>query len=369
MAGAAQLQHDRASEPATAADGVLTSGPAVLTLALHHARSEWRLPEAALTRIRTAAAEAGIEDVRVPADHDELLRALPESTHLVGFPLAADRFAQTAQRVRFVQLTGALSSAASAAREALGRGVRIAAAERIRSVAVAEHATALTLALTRRLGSAVIAQAEHQWRSTEIAEEVRDLSGRTAAVLGTPPVVEAIASRLRAFGVRTLGCAVPAASVSGDADNALGCDEAVELAALENALVRASVVVVATPRVPQAVGLLGRDRLKALGPDGLIVDVGRGGAIESKALLELLRRRRLGAAALDAFDQRPLPPTSPLWTMPNVIITPSVAGASPGYWERASEVIASNVRASASGGALIDEVNERWFDPPSKRRR
>lgn len=136
----------------------------------------------------------------------------------------------------------------------------------------------------------------------------------------------------------------------------------IELSRLDELTVRADVLIVAAPRHPGSKPLIGKRELARMGEQTILIDVSRGGVVDQRALLEALRRRRIAGAGIDAFETQPLPSASPLWTMPNVIITPSVAAASSHYWEHATEVICRNIRRFAEGRPLLDELTPEWFD-------
>lgn len=324
-----------------------------LTLAIFQEAEGWRLPDAHVEAIR-AAAKGTV--VRTVASRAELLGVLPKTTQLVGFPLTYDQFEQMGASVEWVQMTGPLGDAISSLLPAVRRGVRVATAASIRGPQIAEHALALTLALLRRIDDAVLAQTEHRWAANEIAPAMRSLHGSTVGIVAFGTMRDEIAQRVKALGVQVL-----ATSARPDDDH-IHIDEMLELSRLEDLLVRSDVVIVASPRHPGSKPLIGRRELSKMGGQTVLIDVSRGGVVDQIALLDALRRQRIAGAGIDAFETQPLPSASPLWTMPNVIITPSVAAASAHYWEHATEVICRNIRRFAEGRPLIDELTTDWFD-------
>jgi phosphoglycerate dehydrogenase-like enzyme len=101
--------------------------------------------------------------------------------------------------------------------------------------------------------------------------------------------------------------------------------------------------VVTLPRTKETRGLLGAKELAAFKPGAYLVDISRGEIVDHNALIPLLRERKIAGAALDVFPVEPLPADSVLWKLPNVIITPHIAGFSPQYDERAAELFAQNL--------------------------
>jgi phosphoglycerate dehydrogenase-like enzyme len=324
-----------------------------LTLAIFQEAMQWRLPDAHVAAIRSAAGDL---EVRTVATRAELLDALPRTSQLIGFPLTYDQFEQLGKTVEWVQMTGPLGDAITSLLPAVRRGVRVATAASIRGPQIAEHAIALTLALLRRIDDAVLAQTEHRWAAGEIAPLMRSLHGSTVGIVAFGTMRDEIAQRVKALGVHVL-----ATSTDPDDDH-IHIDEMMELPRLEKLLVRSDVVIVASPRHPGSKPLIGRREFSRMGEETVLIDVSRGGVVDQSALLEALRRQRIAGAGIDAFETQPLPSASPLWTMPNVIITPSVAAASAHYWEHATEVICRNIRRFAEGRPLIDELTTDWFD-------
>lgn len=204
---------------------------------------------------------------------------------------------------------------------------------------LAEWVVGTILAMQRGLVQARDAQARREWASIEPPE----LSGRRVVILGYGSIGTAIADRLRPFGVELTGVARTARpGVRAMAD-------------LDEILRHAEILVDILPLTGETRGLLDARRL-ALLPDGaLLVNAGRGRTVETGALVEELRAGRL-LAALDVTDPEPLPPEHPLWDLPNVLITPHMAGDSPGSTARAFAVAGDQVRRFAAGEPLINEV-------------
>jgi phosphoglycerate dehydrogenase-like enzyme len=204
---------------------------------------------------------------------------------------------------------------------------------------LAEWVVGAILAMQRGLVQSRDAQARHAWEAIEPGE----LSGRRVVILGLGSIGTAIADRLRPFGVELIGVGrVARVGVRGLAD-------------LDEVLRDAEILVNILPLTGGTMGLLDARRLGLL-PDGaLVVNAGRGRTIETAALVAELQAGRL-RAALDVTDPEPLPPDHPLWELPNVLITPHMAGDSPGSTRRAFELAGDQIRRFAAGEPLINEV-------------
>ena len=134
------------------------------------------------------------------------------------------------------------------------------------------------------------------------------------------PSLRSAARRLRA-----LGAAVTGVCRSGRAEEP-AFDRVLPVGQLNELLPQADALVMALPATAETAGVLSRERIALLGPQALVVNVGRGSAIDQPALVEALTARRLAGAALDVMEPEPLPPDHPLWQCPNTILTPHVSG-------------------------------------------
>ena len=204
---------------------------------------------------------------------------------------------------------------------------------------LAEWVVGAILAMQRGLVEARDAQQRHEWSLMEPPE----LSGCRVVILGLGSIGTAIAERLRPFGVEVIGVGRAAR------------DGVRSLAELDDVLPAAEILINILPLTSGTAGLLDARRLGLL-PDGaLIVNAGRGRTIDTDALVEELRTGRL-RAALDVHEEEPLPADHPLWGLPNVLVTPHMAGDSPATTMRAFELAGDQVRRFARGEPLINEV-------------
>ncbi len=330
--------------------------PRQLTLAIFNEPTSWSLDEVHVGWL----ADRAPDDVEVVAvtSRDELLSALPSTDYLVGFPLTSDLGKHHLERLRWVQLVGSGGESLAPVRTLVANGVRVTSALSIRNATTAEHAIALLLAMTRSLKFAITAQQEHRWTTDDIAPTITDLAGATVGIVELDALGAEIALRLAPFGVDLL--------VTADSD----VDERVQHIATsimptnrtDELLSRSEIIIVANPS-PANKPLLTRSDLAQLQPGSLLIDVSLSGVIRHDDLVWALERRTLGAAGLDVFEHEPLPQESPLWSMPNVLITPHCAAVSPHYWDRACEIIATNLDRIEQEQPMIDEITSRWADP------
>jgi len=183
---------------------------------------------------------------------------------------------------------------------------------------VAEHALALSLALLRQIRPSIERAAKHVWEPG-LAAGVATLNDALVAVIGFGSIGREIAVRLRGCGAR-----VVAVTRSGRVHPL--ADESAPVSALHEILARVDAVVLAVPLTAQTRGLIDKAALAALRPSAVLVNIARGGIVDSAALVAALKEGRLAGAALDVTDPEPLPAGHPLWDAPNIIITPHIAG-------------------------------------------
>jgi phosphoglycerate dehydrogenase-like enzyme len=182
------------------------------------------------------------------------------------------------------------------------------------------------------------------------------LADTTLGVVGLGQIGSEIARRGLAFGMRVLAVdPVQTAAPPGVA--ALW-----RLERLPDLLGASDFVVIAAPHTPETVKLFRRDRFRQMKPSAYLINIGRGAIVDLDDLVAALRAGDLAGAGLDVYETEPLPADHPLWAMPNVILTPHVAGASPRIAERHLAVLLDNVGRFARGEPLANVVdNARWF--------
>jgi phosphoglycerate dehydrogenase-like enzyme len=219
--------------------------------------------------------------------------------------------------------------------------------------AVAEHALMLALALARRLPDAVRAQDARRWISNELSG-LPMLRGRTLGIVGLGAIGCELARMASALGMVVIGT-----RRETDAPVPEGVTEALEPGALPDLLARADVVVLAAPLTEDTRGLIGAHELGLMKPSAWLINVARGKLIREPALVDALAAGVIAAAALDVVEHEPLAPSSPLWGMPNVVITPHVGGFREDYWEAATQLFAENLDRYLKGeqpANLVDKT-------------
>jgi D-2-hydroxyacid dehydrogenase (NADP+) len=219
-------------------------------------------------------------------------------------------------------------------------GIRLASAQGVNERAVAEHAMALMLAIARKLPQARDNQAARRWRGMigEIAAREDELGGKTLVVVGFGRIGARLARLAKAFDMRVIGVKRdPAVAPPGAAD------EIVAQSALPIALAQADFVALTCPLNDSTRGLIGASAFGAMKPTAALVNVARGRVVDEPALIEALRSGRIAAAALDCVWDEPLPEASPVWELPNVLVTPHTAGETQRYEDNVLDLLQENL--------------------------
>ena len=128
--------------------------------------------------------------------------------------------------------------------------------------------------------------------------------------------------------------------------------------AIDEVLKQSDYVALAAPLIAATQSLINADRLAVMKPEACLINVGRGAQVDESALIEALRARHLGGAALDVFEQEPLPADSPLWTVDNLLITPHTAGLTEKLWHRHYELFSANLRLYLAKEPLLYVVDK-----------
>ncbi|MGQ9728235.1 MAG: D-2-hydroxyacid dehydrogenase [Candidatus Fervidibacter sp.] len=219
---------------------------------------------------------------------------------------------------------------------------------------MADHVFALLLALTRQINFFLRYQIAGIWKREVPNSPLTDLWGKTMGIIGLGNIGREVARRASAFGMRVLAVKRKPAAVSEEPVDGLFLGyEGMRLMLLE-----CDVVVVTTALTPQTRYLLGPSELASMKKGAILVNVARGSVVDERALVDALNLGHLAGAGLDVFEEEPLPPTSPLWRMPNVIITPHVGGLSERTRQRIFERFLDNLRRFLSGEPLLGVVDK-----------
>ena len=231
----------------------------------------------------------------------------------------------------------------------LPEGVILTSSSGSNSRSVAEHMLASVLALCRRLPEYRDSQREHRWQDEG---KMRTLLDSTVLVLGAGHVGAAFGAMCRGLGSHTIGVK---RHVSGPVE---GFDQVCPLEELGSLLPRADVVALTLPHTPQTVGLMDARRIDLMKEDAILISAGRGSVLDQEALARAMQGGKLWGAALDVTVPEPLPADSPLWDIPNLLLTPHVAGGMRLEVTRRTciQMAQDNLRRYLAGEPLVNRV-------------
>jgi phosphoglycerate dehydrogenase-like enzyme len=281
-------------------------------------------------------------------DRDALDQRIGEADVLVVSGLWHNGLIALGGKLRFVQSIGSgtdqFDKAALAA-----RGIRLASAAGVNARAVAEHAMAMILALARRLPEARDNQAARVWRGmiSDLTQREDELGGKTLLIIGLGRIGGRLAQLAKAFDMRVVGFRRDPAAGAGAADSVHA------LGALPAFLPRADFVALTCPLTEETRGVIDARALGLLPRGACVVNCGRGPCVVEADLVAALREGRLAGAAVDTTDPEPPTADSPLWGLPNLLITPHTAGETRKYEANVIEILRENLDRIWRGEAAL----------------
>ncbi|ESS10896.1 MAG: phosphoglycerate dehydrogenase related dehydrogenase [uncultured archaeon A07HR60] len=197
---------------------------------------------------------------------------------------------------------------------------------------IGEYVVGSMVLFARRFRQAWRQQDRREWRSFQTTE----VKGSTVTVVGLGSIGSAVVDRLQGFDVNTIGVRYTP-SKGGPTDEVFGFDQ------IHQALAKSDYVVLACPLTDTTADLIDKSTLRSMPPHSVLINIARGGVVDTDALVGALRSNAIGGAALDVTDPEPLPEDHPLWGFDNVQITPHNAGHTPAYYERVADILADNL--------------------------
>jgi phosphoglycerate dehydrogenase-like enzyme len=320
-----------------------------IAILLHDEFEMWRPPAWFVEKLR---AEFPDTEVLYSAQKRDDAQALNGADVLIGWSLSPEQL-RAATSLRWVySITAAVDQFLYP--ELISSDIALTNAGSVHGPVVAEHAIAMLLALAKRLPTAVHYQERRKWAMDAIWNEQprpREVRGATLVVVGLGSIGADVAEMAAALKMKVTG--VRAHPGRG----AAGAHEVVGFDALDSAIAQADFVVLAAPLTPRTRHLIDARRLNLFKAGAFLINVSRGALVEEAALVKALREHKLAGAALDVFEEEPLSRWSPLWKMPQVLITPHTAFLTEKVWQRHYEVFAANLKRYLAGQPLEGMVD------------
>jgi D-2-hydroxyacid dehydrogenase (NADP+) len=292
------------------------------------------------------------EDESEEEAKERLEPILRDTEVLLTNPIVPDDIVERAPALKWLQLTSAGVDRLLNA-PVVQSHLTVTTASGIHAVPISEYVIGAMLAFAKGLPRAFRAQQERAWRPFWPEE----LEQKTVGVLGVGAIGARVVKLAKALDMRVLALRRSAGQrMTGD-EAGMDVDEMLPPADLPYLLAESDYVVVALPLTPESRGLIGEAELRAMKPNAVIVNIGRGAIIDETALVRALKEGWIAGAALDVFQQEPLSGESELWGLENVIVTPHISGGTPRYMERAVELFCDNLRRYLAGEPLRNVVD------------
>src|SRR2546427_3919838 len=309
----------------------------------------WKVPKSQVERLRERFPQVIFTHALTDA---EALSAI-ESADVALASRLSPAMVEEASRLRWVHSTAAAVGILPL-KELAARSIAVTNSRGVQAAAMAEFVIGGLLVLGRRFHLMLAAQRERRWIQNELTRDAWPWSvrGRTMTIVGLGATGQEVARRAHAFGMRVIGVRRRVDQPKPPfVDRIAGPDE------LDQTLRGCDVLVVAAPFIAETDRLIGADRLAMLSNGAVVINVARGRIIDEAALIAALQNGHLGGAVLDVFEQEPLKPESPLWTLPNVIISPHVSGVRPDHWAEVIDLFGENLERFQRGEPLLNLVD------------
>jgi phosphoglycerate dehydrogenase-like enzyme len=228
------------------------------------------------------------------------------------------------------------------------RPIQVTGSKGIHGTVFSEFALACIFALAKKLPDAIAAQSQKRWLKLQPVE----VEGKTVGIIGLGTVGLELARKAKALGMRVLATKrKPGAKP--DCVDQLGAP-----AFLPQLMEQSDYVVLLLASVPSTFNIIGEQELRAMKPSAYFINLTGGRAVDEKLLVRALKEKWIAGAVLDAFARQPLPEDSELWQLPNVIITPRIAGITSHKWPAVLPVFKENLRRFIAGEPLINLVDK-----------
>jgi phosphoglycerate dehydrogenase-like enzyme len=287
-------------------------------------------------------------------NYDRVPEEIPDTDVFIGWSLRPQQFV-AAEKLHWIH-----SPAAAVHQlmfpELIESSVVVTNSTGIHGPVVAEHAIAVLLALAKRLPQAMQYQARHTWSQDQLWHEhprPREVMDSTVAVIGMGGIGREFTTRAKALGMKVLAVRENPAKGTG------GAHAVYSPAEIDSLLPQADYVLLCTPVTPATTGLINAARLSKMKPDAYLINVGRGPLIDEAAVFQALKDKRIAGAALDVFNEEPLPASSPFWSLDNLLITPHTAAVTERLWERHYKLIVENLNRFLAGQPLLNQVDKK----------
>src|SRR5271165_2481132 len=324
-----------------------------LLICVRHPFDQWNAPTWFSERLSQEFPKVNV--VHLP-DYTRLDKEIVDAEILVAWSIRPEQIA-AAKKLRWIH-----SPAAAVHQlifpELVNSEIVLTNAREVHGPVVAEHVIALIFALAKKIPGSVRLQEKHVWGQQILWDElprIREVAGSTLGMIGLGSIGRPVVQSAKALGMRVIAVREHPEKGSEGADAGFGAGPA----QIDEVFRQADYIVLAAPVTVSTKAIANAERLALMKRDACLINVGRGPLVDEPALIAALRAKKIGGAALDVFPKGPLAADSPLWDVPNLLITPHTAALTDKLWERHYALFSENLRRYLSGQPLLGVVDKR----------
>jgi D-2-hydroxyacid dehydrogenase (NADP+) len=294
-------------------------------------------------------------DIKVlqSSDEKELLHLIENVDILFAGDFSLEIFLK-AKNLKWIQTVGAGVNRFLFP-EVVKSNVIITSAGGVHPIPISEHVIGLMLSLSRKLHFFIRNQMERKWEmnGAKLMEQIEELSAKTVGIVGLGRIGSEVAKKTKCLGMKVIATKRnPTVSKPNYVDKLVNPEN------LEELLAESDFVVLTLPLTKETQGMIGEAQLKSMKRTSYLINVARGKIVQEDKLIQALKEDWIVGAGLDTFETEPLPQNSELWTMKNVIITPHMAGLTPHYFERLTNIFCENLNRFINNEPLINVVDK-----------
>ena len=313
-------------------------------------------PQTATTRSWAARLASAVPELSVVVAEDAAEAAGVVPAAVAAFGTMPDALLREARRLRWLQAPQAAPPAGYYTPDLIAHPVVVTNFREIYNDHIGAHIMAFVLAFARGLHYYVPRQLAREWRPEPLDRGVVHLPDATALIVGVGGIGSETARLAASFGMHVMGVDARRTEAPPGVVKLDGSD------ALDALLPLADFVILTVPHTPATEGFMNRARFQRMKRTAFFINIGRGMTTRLDDLVAALRAGEIAGAGLDVFEQEPLPSSHPLWTTPNVLITPHTAGFGPHLDERRFAILLDNARRFVAGQPLRNVVDKKsWF--------
>jgi phosphoglycerate dehydrogenase-like enzyme len=314
-------------------------------------------PQEYKTQIEAAAQDGGADMVFLPdgIEGDErnefILNQIADAEMVLGGMMSEAQFL-AARQLKWIHVPWAGVERVLHNRPLVESEVVVTNAAGVMAGPLADQVLGYIINHSRKLLAQWDAQKQHEWMRMWDKGQPKELAGQTVGIIGYGRIGMEIAKRARVFGMRVI------ASKRRQGGKYPELDEVFQSGELGQLLEQSDYVVVSAPLTEETRGMIGKKELACMKPGGYFINIARGALVKENELLEALQEGLIAGAALDVFEVEPLSAESPLWDLPNVVITPHSSGNFTGFIRRTTEFYITNLSRYLNGEPLLNIVDK-----------